>query len=449
MSLTTQHSKEVQLWYKDVPRNIRTPSFLGFGVLVVAVFGFAAWASTAPIDGAVVAPGSFVATGQNKIIQHLEGGIIREILVREGDLVDAGQTMIRLDETAPKAKLRRLTLRHSRQKATQTRLRAEAQFKSELAFPESLTTLASDPDIKAILDTQQLAFRARQDKLTSEIAVLKQGIAAFRERMTGSEAQLKAIGEQLAFIAEELKSKNALHEKGLLRKSEILALQRSEARLRGEAGRLRAEIGDVKERIARTERQITRTKYLQVQKAVEELHDVESELKDVREQIRAARNVVERIDLNAPVKGIVVKMRYHTSGGVIEPGKDILELLPVRDELIIEAQIRPQDIDNVRQGQEAYIRLTALSQRITPMIPGKVIYVSADTLPDDKKGRLAQQDVYVARIRLDAGRASEVDSFNPTPGMPTEVYIKTGQRTFFKYLTQPIIDSMSRAFRES
>ncbi|MGI9382527.1 MAG: HlyD family type I secretion periplasmic adaptor subunit [Methyloligellaceae bacterium] len=445
----TQSAKDTKLWYANVPRNINTPTKLGFVVIVVAVFGFTAWASTAPIDGAVVAPGSFVATGQNKIIQHLEGGIIREILVREGDLVEAGQTLIRLDETAPKAKLRRLYLRFSRQTATEARLRAEARFDSKISFPESLTSLASDPDIKALLDTQQLTFQARQDKLTSEIAVLRQGIAAFRERMTGSQSQLKAIGEQLAFIAEELKSKSVLHKKGLLRKSEILAIQRSEARLRGEAGRLRAEIGDVKERIARTERQITRTRYQQVEKAVEELHEVESEIKDIRERIRAARNVVERIDLNAPVKGIVIKMKYHTAGGVIEPGKDILELLPVRDELIIEAQIRPQDIDNVRKGQAAFIRLTALSQRVTPMLPGEVIYVSADTLPDDKKGRLSREDIYIARIRLDGNKAAEVEEFHPTPGMPTEVYIKTGQRTFFKYLTQPIIDSVSRAFRES
>jgi HlyD family secretion protein len=160
--------------------------------------------------------------------------------------------------------------------------------------------------------------------------------------------------------------------------------------------------------------------------------------------------VLDRIQITAPVKGVVVKLRYHTSGGVIEAGKNIMEILPLDAELIIEVRIRPQDIDNVKRGQTAMVRLTALSQRVTPMITGEVVYVSADALPDEKKGAAQQapSDIYVARVKLDAREVAALQNFTPTPGMPAEVFITTTERTFFEYLTQPIRDSMARAFRE-
>ncbi|WP_421854317.1 HlyD family type I secretion periplasmic adaptor subunit [Oricola sp.] len=441
-------STEIRTWYSDVPSNVSIPTITGFLVLIVAVFGFGAWAGTAPIDGAVVAPGTFVATGQNKHVQHLEGGVIDEILVREGDVVEPGQTMIRLDETAPKAQLRRLVLRLFGLKAMEARLHAAAELKEEIAFADDLTATTTDPDIHEIIGVQRVTFQTRRDTLTSQIEVHQRGIAALRERINGYQAQFNAIGDQLEYVAEEMEAKNELLRKGHLKKPEILALQRAQAKLEGEAGRLRAEIGDAKEQIARTERLIAHEKKVYVQEAVDQLQGVEGELQDVRQRIRSAQNVLDRVDIIAPVKGVVVALRYHTSGGVIEPGKDILELLPIGDELIIEAEVRPQDIENVKKGQEAVVRLSALSQRVTPMIPGEVIYVSADTLADERRGALSREDVYVARIRLDSAMAGELN-FHPTPGMPTEVYIRTGERTFLTYLLQPVVNSMSRAFRES
>lgn len=458
-----QEPTDRRLWYSDVPRSGRVPTIIGFAVLLVTVFGFGAWASRAPIEGAVVAPGIFVAIGQNKIIQHLEGGIIRELLVKEGDAVIANQTLIRLDSTSANANLRRLVLRRKRLLALRARLRTEASHESEINFPDELLESdesefelpnddlerAKDADISAILDSQDVTFQARRNQLNAEIAILEQGIGAFNERIAGDKVQLKAVRDQLALIQEELEAKAKLLEKGLLQKPRLLAVQRARAKLQGDVGRFLGEIGDNKERIARTRRQIAKVKYEMVQKSFEQLQEVESEIRDVRERISAARDILDRIDITAPVKGVVVKLNYYTPGGVIEPGKDIMEILPVGEELIIEARVRPQDIDNVKQDLEAIVRLTALSQRVTPMIPGKVVYVSADTLPEEKNGIRLDDDIYVARIRLDAKKAAEVKDFRPTPGMPAEIYIKTGERTFFEYLMQPIVDSMSRAFRES
>jgi HlyD family secretion protein len=397
----------------------------------------------------VVTSGVFVVTSQNKIVQHLEGGIIRNIAVNEGDIVDVGQTLVELDETAPRAELRRLLLRRTRLMAMDARLQTEMREEREISFPSDILAAANQPEITEILDSQKLAFWARRNNVDSEIASIMEGINALQERIQGSNVQLAGVRRQIKLVEEEIQAKEILLRTGLVRKPEVLALQRAQASLEGEVGRLIGEIGDAKERIARSLEQVTGVRRTAIKAAVEQLHEVRGELVDVRERLGAAKGVLDRITIVAPVKGVVVKLRYHTQGGVIEPGKNILEILPLQDELIIEGRIRPQDIDNVRRGQHAMVRLNALNHRTTPMIAGEVIYVSADVLPDEKKSpQLGPGDIYIARIKLNAAEAATIPSFVPTPGMPVEIYIKTGERTFFQYLARPIQDSMSRAFRE-
>lgn len=437
----------VREWYADIPRSTRVPTLAGVIGGAFAVFGFGAWASSALIAGAVVTTGAFVATGQNKIVQHLEGGMIREILVREGDIVEQGQTLVRLDETHPRAELKRLVLRHARAAAMEARFLAEIRGDATVSFPPALLANRDDLDIGSIIDAQQMTFEARRKNVTSEITALEDSIKALQERIAAGGIQIEATNQQRALIEEEHEGKNSLLSGGLIRKSEVLALRRAQANLQGEIGRLNGDIGDAKERIARTREQITGVRAAAVKDAVEQMHQVRAELTDLRERIRTAHGVLGRIDIVAPVRGIVVKLRYHTPGGVIETGKSVLELVPLQEELIIEVRIRPQDIDHVKVGHEAAVRLTALNRRVTPMLYGHVTYVSADALPDDNRTPQSA-DVYVARIKLDPGQADSVPLFKPKPGMPAEVYIKTEERTFFEYLMKPITDSMSRAFRE-
>jgi HlyD family secretion protein len=284
--------------------------------------------------------------------------------------------------------------------------------------------------------------------------VLQKEIAGLHESISGHEAQVNANRARLALFDEELRAKNSLVERQLIRKSEVLALQRSEAGLSGELGELRGRIGDAKERIARANQQIVQLRSAAVQKAIEELHATQSELDDLHEQILAARDVVDRIEVRAPVHGIVVKLNHYTPGGVISPGGIILELLPVNDELVIEARVNPHEITYVKEGQHALVRLTALNQRLTPMIEGKVIYLSADTVSEQhaRKGSdpdTARRSSFVVRVRLDERDAlDKIENFHPTPGMPADVFIETGQRTFFNYLIRPVLDSFARAFRE-
>jgi HlyD family secretion protein len=441
-------------WHREVSASSRKPVLFGLAVLIAWTLGFGAWAALAPLDGAVVAAGSFVATGQNKQVEHLEGGIVKEMLVKEGDLVEANQLLLRLDDTAARAKLRRLTLRQYRLTAVIARLAAEIRQQDSFATPATLSNASDDPEIAAILQGQKDELAARQVSLRDQALVLEREIAGLKENIQGYEAQANSSRARLALFKEEIEDKTHLLERQLIRKSEFLALQRAEAGISGELGELLGRIGDARERIARAEQKIAELRSTAMQKAVEELHEAESELDDIEEQVLAARDVLDRTDVRAPVQGIVVKLHQHTPSGVVAAGDVILELLPVNDELVIEARVKPNDISHVAKGQDALVRLTALNQRVTPMIKAKLIYVSADAVPEQAPVAAAAADPpkrfsFIIRVRLDEhDLRGQLLNVRPTPGMPADIYVKTGERTFFEYLIRPLADSFSRAFRE-
>ena len=404
-------------WHRSALPPRRAPTVRGLLILVAGCCGFVFWAGTAPLDGAVVAPGAFVATGQNKSVQHFEGGIVREILVREGDLVEPNQALLRLDETSATAKLRRLVLRKYRLHVMQTRLEAEMQASASFDLPAALAADASDPEVQSMVARQQIELHARRTRQADEEQVLRKEIAGLNERIAGYQTLLETMQQRLKLFGDELKDKKALLDRNLVRKSDVLALERAGAGVSGELGDLTGRIADAKERIARAEQQIAQLRSAVAQKAAEELRATESELDDVNEQIRTARDVVERTEVRAPVRGVVVRVNHHTVGAVVAPGAVMLELLPVNEELIIEARVNPGDISHVQVGQSALVRLNAYNQRMTPMIEGTVIYVSADTLPDrDIRMEAAtfssRRQSFVARVRLDEHDArGKIDNF--------------------------------------
>lgn len=436
-------------WYASVPRSTGVPILLGLLVIAITVGGFGVWSATAMIAGAVMSTGAFVATGQNKIIQHLEGGVILEIAVKEGDIVEPGQLLVQLDETAPLAELRRLELRLVRLRAMDARLQAEMREAPAITFPGDILDRAAEPEVSMMLESEHFTFDARFNSLKSEIAGIQEGINALQERVSAAKVQMGGVSKQMELVREEIQAKEFLLKGGLVRKPEVLSLQRIFANLEGEYGRLQGEMGDARERIARSVEQITGARKTAIKTAVEQLQATRAELHDVSERLNAAKGVLSRVRVTAPVRGVVVKLRYHTPGGVVEAGKSIMELLPLNDDLVIETRVRPQDIDHVKTGQPATVRLIALNKRMTPMIAAEVIYVSADALPDERKNtQNVSSDGYIARVKLDATEAQMLQDFRPVPGMPAEVHIKTGDRTFFDYLTKPVRDSMARSFRE-
>src|SRR4030088_3603884 len=303
-------------WYRGVPLSAKWPIFSGLAMLVVWLGCFGVWAGVAPLNSAVLASGTFVATEQNSLVQHFEGGIIREIAVKEGDVVEANQVLVRMDDTAANAKLRRLVLKKYRLTAMKARLESEMSSSETIETPAALSESARDPEIKAILERQRAELRARRASLATEESVLLKQIAGLEESIRGYQAQVQSTKRRITLFAEELKDKDSLLGQQLIRKSDVLALRRSEASLGGELGEFLGRIADSGERIAQANERIAQLHSTALRDAIKELRETEAALGDVEEASRAAQDVVDRVDVRSPVRGIVVKRNFHTPGGV-------------------------------------------------------------------------------------------------------------------------------------
>ncbi|WP_163263987.1 HlyD family type I secretion periplasmic adaptor subunit [Chelativorans alearense] len=431
-------------WARNVKTSTRLVSTVGLASTLLFVFGFGAWASLAPLSGAAIAPGVVAAGGQNQRVQHLEGGIIDKILVREGDRVNAGQPLFELDGTSARAQYNRLQKQLVALMARAERLAAEWDGADSLIFPESLEEMASSEGEDGVLAEQKTEFDTRLARHRQELFILNQRISALKDQIEGMAAQQVAVERQLEIVRDEAERKKGLLDKGLTDRSEYTALLRSEADLLGQLGQTKASILTSRTQIAEAEEQIARLKTQRVEAAVSELNDVRVEIADAQEQRRAAKAVLDRVVIRAPSDGIIVKMAYNSRGSVVRPGDPLLELLPTATDLVIEARVSPQDVDVVKIGQEARLRFSALNARTTPTVDATVIYLSADRLvnPDN------EQAYYTARLRMTDALPPEITLEQIYPGMPVETYINTSERTFFEYLAKPVIDSFSRAFRE-
>lgn len=416
----------------------------GLFVLLITFGGFGTWAALVPIDGGVIAPGFFTVATNRKAVQHLDGGIVAAVIVRDGDEVRAGDILVRLDNTRARASVAILQDRLHSALAIKARLTAEQTGAAEILFPQILLDRASEQDIADILNGQQVLFQARRDSLVGETTILKQRVDQLTGKIDAIEAQKTSKTRQRALIHEELEGLRELFKKGYTERSRILALSRTAARLEGEHGEHSADIVRVEEAIGET-----RLQMLQAQKAfredvVAELRDIQMQIFDLDERVGAARDLEDKLELRAPVAGTVVATAVHGIGQVIKPGETILEIVPAGDPLVIEAHVRPVDIDSVSVGQDVTVRLTAFKQRTTPTLSGRVIYVSADSLI----GRQSGHAYYLARIEVPKDEARRLGNRNLLPGMPAETLIRTGGRTAMQYLLQPIADGMARAWRE-
>jgi HlyD family secretion protein len=443
---TKEEAGQVE-WYSEVPRSIRLHSFSGLAILLASFGGFGYWAATAPLSAAVIAQGSFVATGNNKIIQHLEGGIIKDLMVNEGDVVHEGDVLLTLDPTAATANERALTLRRLRLETVTSRLKAEAQGVSQFAIPDTVKLQASDPDVQAIIQSQNIIFHSRLEKLEEQLDLIDKNIASLDFRNKGYAGQRQAFVTQLDLLTEEQTSRQKLADAGVMRRTDLLAIQRAVADAMGELARLDSEINESESQVAKYRQEAVIAINANKQSALDALETAESDLESVREQAREASEVLGRTVIRSPVGGTVVRAYYHTAGGVITTGKPIMEILPNNVPLIIEAQVLRTSIDQLHEGETAAVRLSSLNRRTTPVLDGKVFYVSADSIQEDGASA-AQRDVYVVRVQISPEELQRIPGFHPVPGMPADVLIATSHRTFFEYLAKPVVDSMSHAFKE-
>ncbi len=428
------------------PTNVKGPIVMGSIIAIVFVGGFLLWASLITISSAVIAGGVVKVDSSRKAIQHLEGGVVKEILVDDGDRVEQGQVLVRLDRTRAAAAQGVIETGYYDALAQQARLCAERDGKSTIEFPEELRALTQDSEVQEIIQAQGALFAARSNSLHGQLGIIDEQVLHLQEDIAGLEAQSHAKVDQIQSLIEELDGLTNLLKRGLIDRTRVLTLKREKASLEGELGEHKSQIAAAKSSIS--EKQLE--KY-QLQKAFQEgvatdLRRVQAELFDFKEQLLAARHVLQQTEIKAPVKGIVVGRGVHTVGGVVAPGEVILEMVPVNDNLIVEAKILPQDIDNVKVGLPAGVRISAFNQRTTPELNGAVSYVSADIIENPNTG----EGYFISRVIVSEEELSKLGSGKDLqPGMTADVMIRTGSRTPMDYLIEPLLVNIRKAFRES
>lgn len=417
------------------------------GVVVIFVtFGiFGTWAALASLTSAALAPGVVAVDSNWRTVQHLEGGIVAQLLVRDGQAVEEGQVLLRLDPTRSDATLSIIDSQLVLALATEARLLAERDGAEAIALPPELADRMDDAAVGTIVAGQQLLFNARKDSLEGQSGILRQRIDQLQQEIQGLEVQQDATRQQYDLIQEELAGLKELFEQGYVPRTRILALEREAEQLRGARGEDLAAIARARSQIGETELQIMQAERSFREEVVTELRDVQSQVYDLRERRVAAADERRRIDVIAPVTGHVINLAVHTLGGVVKPGENILSIVPDGDELVIDARVKPDDRERVTAGQSAQVRLSGLSMRTTPMLLGEVKTISADRLTDSQTG----EAYYQARIVIPEEQLARLDpSIELVPGMPAEVMIETGERSALGYMLAPITDSLKTAFRD-
>ncbi|MCG7362331.1 HlyD family type I secretion periplasmic adaptor subunit [Roseomonas sp. ACRSG] len=423
----------------------RTSGAVWLGIVAIVVFfgGFLAWSVLAPLAEAAIAPGQIRSEGNRRTIQHLEGGIVREILVRDGDQVKAGQVLMRLGDAQSAANLETLVGQRWALLAQSARLKAEHQSASEVAFPPELLS-ANDPRALEAMTGQRTLFAARQASLVSQIQVLDARIAQHEATAVSAQAQIGSQKRQLELIKREENDVRTLVAQGLERMPRLLALQRNAASLEGN---LQDLIGQTERAAAAAEEARSQMRQVRDQRLAEvstEAREVSVRLNEAEEKLRAAQDVVTRRDIVAPEDGTIIASRFFNLGAVVRAGEPVMELVPSHDRLVAEVQLSPSDIDVVYPGLQAEIRLPAFKQRLVPFLHGHVTYVASDVTMDDR----TRASHYRVQVTVDEEQLARLKDVELRAGMPVEAQIQTGSRSFFRYIAQPVFDSFHRAFRE-
>ncbi|TCH96311.1 HlyD family type I secretion periplasmic adaptor subunit [Roseococcus sp. SYP-B2431] len=423
----------------------RTGWLVGAGLFVtVGLFGgFMAWAMLAPLAEAAIAPGVIKVEGTRRTLSHLEGGIVREILVRDGSRVEAGAVVMRLDDVQSGATLEALRAQRFGLQAQAARLEAEAEGAPSIAFPADLL-VSENLRAREAMAGQRALFEARTASLASQLMVLESRVAQQQAAISGAEGQIEATRRQLELMRQEETMRSGLVRQGLARVPELLALQRGLAALEGQQQDLSGQVRRAEGAIEEARGGIVQTRDQRRQEIGTEARDVAARLAETEERMRAAADVSARREIVAPEAGTIVNLRQFTTGAVLRAGDPAMDLVPAEDRLVAEVNVQPHDIDVVHVGLPAEMRLPAFRQRLIPVLHGHVTFVAADVTTDPQ----SRASYFRAQLRIDEQQLAALPGVTLVPGMPVEGHIQIGNRSFWRYLTQPIRDSLARAFHE-
>ncbi len=426
------------------PSATRPAIAFGMAVILLGLGTFMAWAATASISSAVVATGTVKVLSSRKKVQSEAGGTVLTIDVKDGQQVKVGDELIRLDATRARATLDMLQGNNDLAAASVARLRAEFDAKDQVTFPQELEARSDDPSVASIMRGQIRLFEARRKALSGQVEVTREQIRQLGEQTVGLAAQTAAEASQIDLIERELRDMKQLLKKKLVPKSRVLALEREAARLRGQMGDYEAQIAAAQAQIAAARLQLLQQRTTFEKEVSDEIGTMEANLYSHGQKLLDARHTLDQTVIRATENGTVVGLAVHTVGGVVQPGDTLLEIVPAEDNLVIEAQIRPEDVDNLAIGLDAETVFSGLSRRELTRLLGQVTYVSADALEDTR----LRTSYFSAHVSLSGEAMEKLGDGKLLPGMPAQVYIKTGERTPLAYLMEPLTDSFARAWRE-
>ena len=425
----------------------RRPVIIGTLTLLLLVVGFGGWGVLSQISGAVVASGQIEVDQNRQIVQHPDGGVVANILVKEGDVVEKGQVLLQLDPTLERSELAIIEDQLYELLARRGRLEAERDGNLDIAFePDLIAVAQKDASINELVDGQRRLFGARSASIANQVKQLEKRKLQIRNQIVGLSAQQDAIDTQLELVKKELEDQQQLLKKGLAQATRVLSLERAQARFQGEAGDLAARAAEYEGRITEIDIEINTLQTTRREEAISQLRDQQYRALELEERVRALREKLARMEITAPVSGIVYGLTVFTPRSVLRSADPVLYIIPQDRPLIIAAQVEPIHIDEVFVGQDVVLRFSALDQRTTPELNGKVVQISADTFEDQS----TQMPFYKAKITLSEGEQSKIsEGVTLIPGMPVETFVKTRERSPLAYLVKPLSDYFVKALRES
>jgi HlyD family secretion protein len=420
--------------------------FANFGYLSIAVVcaGFAVWSTLAPLGGAAIAPARVSVEGESKPVQHLEGGIVREILVKEAQAVEEGQLLFRLEPVQAQANADLLKKQLDAALAQDARLVAERDNAKEIAFPEELLARRHIPEAATAIADQRFQFTERMNALHNDLGIFTARLQQTSREVSGRKARLAADEAQLASYLSEIATLMPLYKKQLVTAPRMRGLERERDRLQGEVGMIRSDIERFEQSMEETRLLLEQARQRQRETVLQQLAEGRARISDVKEKLAIASDVLKRVEVRAARKGVVQAIKVHAIGAVVKPGETMAEVVPVGDSLIMAARVSPLNIQDVGAGQGAEVRFASFGKNAPPMF-GRVESVSADTLLDEA----TRQPYYLARVRIDQGTIPRDIASKLTPGMPADVLISTGGRTMLQYMLAPLTDRFAKSMRES
>ncbi len=425
--------------------SIRRNLWAGIAVALLRVGSVGVWGATTDISGAVIAPGAVVVDTHLRKVQHLTGGVIGEILARDGDRVKAGDVVVRLDDTITRTNLAIIVKGLDELRARRARLEAERDNAARVAFPPELTERHGNPDVARVMASEHKLFDLRQAARTGQKSQLRQRVGQLQREVEGLTAQTATKAQEIALVQKELAGARDLWNQQLYPITKLTYLEREAARIEGERAQLLAGAAQARGKIAETELQIVQIDRDLTSEVAKELRETDARIGEFLERQVAAEDQLRRIDIRAPIDGVVHQSTAHTVGGVITPSGDpIMLIVPDSDKLTVEAKVAPQDIDQLHVNQPARVRFLAFNQRTTPEVVGAVSRISADALTEQRTGAA----YYIIRISLDPAAIAALGEIKLVPGMPVETFVSTGNRRVLSYLMKPLTEQFARALRE-